>query len=114
MTLQRCDEEQKHRNCLFKQLLENDSKSKSGSLTKKMSDNLRGLLLGDDKKDMSHILCSLGNTSHNEANHARIVTRGYHVKGKTSSLRHYYVIITLLLRHHYVIITSSLKIKGPL
>ena len=54
-------------------------------MTKKMGDNLRDLLIGDNeinRTDMCHVLCSLGNTSHNEANHARIVGRGYHVKGK--------------------------------
>ena len=54
-----------------------------------MGENLRELLIGDDKKDMSHVLCCLGNTSHNEANHARIVTRGYHVKGKKLGQRYF-------------------------
>ena len=54
-----------------------------------MGENLRELLIGDDKKDMCHVLCCLGNTSHNEANHARIVTRGYHVKGKKLG-KHYF------------------------
>ena len=97
MTLKRCDEAENHRECLFKQLIENDSKT-GKKKTKEMSDNLRKLLIGDDKKDLCEILCSLGNTSNNEANHARIITRGYHVKG-----------IILLLHHHYVIITSSLR-----
>ena len=66
---------------MFKQLIDNDSKFGSDS-TKKMSDNLREMLIGDEKKDMCDVLCSLGNTSHNEANHARLITRGYHVKGK--------------------------------
>ena len=50
-----------------------------------MSVDLRALLIGDNdinRTDMCHVLCSLGNTSYNEANHARIVGRGYHVKGK--------------------------------
>ena len=47
-----------------------------------MSDNLRDLLIGDEKNDICELLCCLGNTSNNEANHARIVTRQYHVKGK--------------------------------
>ena len=80
MTSIRCDEDKKHRECLFNQLIANDAKTGSKK-TKLMSDNLRELLLGDEKKDMCHVLCSLGNTSHNEANHARVITRGLHVKG---------------------------------
>ena len=72
-----------------------------------MSDSLRNLLIGDDKKDICEILCSLGNTSHNEANHARIITRQYHVKGITLILRHYYVIITSSLRHQIFFVTST-------
>ena len=80
MTFERCDESEKHRECLFNQLIANDAKT-GGTKTKEMSDNLRALLIGDDKFDVTQILCSLGNTSHNEANHARIITRGYHTKG---------------------------------
>ena len=61
-----------------------------------MGDLLRDLLIGDndiEKTDVTHVLCSLGNTSHNEANHARIIGRGYHTKGK------------ILLRNHKINIT---------
>ena len=87
LTLIRCDEDQNHRECLFKQLIANDAKTGKTKAVE-MSQKLREKLLGDEKKDMCDILCSLGNTSHNEANHARIITRQYHVKG------YYYVIIT--------------------
>ena len=99
MTLQRCDHDEKQRDCLFKQLIDLDQKSKTTTLTEKMSKNLRELLIGDDKKDMCNVLCCLGNTSHNEANHARIVTRGYHVKGEILGL----FFLKNFKRHHDVI-----------
>ena len=73
-----------------------------------MSDNLRDLLIGDEKTDVTQILCSLGNTSHNEANHARIITRGYHTKGMIELLRYYYVISFIFS----IIMTSYLNIQG--
>lgn len=103
----RCDEDQNHRECLFKQLIANDTKTGKTKAVE-MSQKLREKLLGDEKKDMCDILCSLGNTSHNEANHARIITRQYHVKG---------IIITSSLRHHsndLYLLDLYLIIKGPL
>ena len=51
----------------------------SDNLTDKLSDNLRNLLIDND--DLAERLCAMGSTSHAESNHARIVRRGYHVKG---------------------------------
>ena len=49
------------------------------SLTDKLSTKLRHLLI--DKDDFAETLCSMGSTSETEAHHARIIRRGYHVKG---------------------------------
>ena len=72
-------------------------KGQPGHLTGKFEEGLRELLIHGETKtgeDMCQVLCSLGNTSLNEANHARAIRRGYHVKGKNSLRRNYYVIIT--------------------
>ena len=85
LTQKRCDDNEKKREPILKQIIENNSKKgKSGDLLEVFEKGLRELLTEDSKKcgyDMCHILCSLGNTSLNEANHARVIRRGYHVKG---------------------------------
>ena len=64
------------------------AKTKKGqmteSLTEKLSTKLRHLLV--EKDDFAEILCSLGSTSETEAHHARIIRRGYHVKGTLKCL----------------------------
>ena len=82
----RCDADQTDRPCIFKQLIENDKKKSAkklksdGKLTEKLEAELRHLLI--DKEDLAEKLCMLGSTSHCEANHARIINRGWHNKGK--------------------------------
>lgn len=86
----RCDHETKEREAIFKQLLEIDanksqkttkmSDKMSDKLTDKLSAELRHLLV--EKDDFAERLCSMGSTSHAEANHARIINRGFHTKGK--------------------------------
>ena len=88
-TISRCDNDDKERQAIFKQLLDIDAKKcqnktkknvkMSDNLTDKLSDNLRNLLIDND--DLAERLCAMGSTSHAESNHARIVRRGYHVKG---------------------------------
>ena len=53
-------------------------------LSDKLSENLRHLLI--EKDDLAEKLCAAGSTSHAEAYHGRIVTRGLYVKG--DYLRH--------------------------
>ena len=88
LTSKRCDDDAKQREPIFKQLIDIDSKNgKPGHLTGTLEKNLRQLLIyGDGKsgEDFSDVLCCLGNTSLNEANHARAIRRGYHTKGMTS------------------------------
>ena len=58
-----------------------------GHLTGKFENGLRELLIHGETKtgeDMCQVLCSLGNTSLNEANHARAIRRGYLVKGENT------------------------------
>ena len=88
MTSNRCDDIAKQREPIFKQLIDIDTKKKQpGYLTGKLEKNLRELLIYGDTKsgeDFCDVLCSLGNTSLNEANHARAIRRGYHSKGMKS------------------------------
>ena len=82
----RCDADQTERPCIFKQLIENDKKKSAkklksdGKLTEKLEAKLRHLLI--EKEDLAEKLCMLGSTSHLESNHARIINRGWHNKGK--------------------------------
>ena len=48
-------------------------------MTDKLKKNLRHLLV--EKDNFAEKLCCLGSTSQCESNHARIINRGYHVKG---------------------------------
>ena len=82
----RCDNDEVERPPIFKQLLAMDEKKmakKSAKMSDKLSDklsaNLRHLLI--DKDDLAEKLCAAGSTSHAEAYHGRIVTRGFYVKG---------------------------------
>ena len=88
LTSKRCDDDAKQREAIFKQLIDIDTKNgQPGHLTGTLEKNLRELLIcGDGKsgEDFCNILCCLGNTSLNEANHARAIRRGYHTKGMTS------------------------------
>ena len=85
-TQKRCDDEAKQREPILKQLIALDLKrGQPGHLTGIFEKNLRQLLVDGKTKsgeDLCQVLCSLGNTSLNEANHARAIRRGYHVKGK--------------------------------
>ena len=77
----RCDSDAKERPPVFKQLLALDQKKKmSDRLSDKLIKNLRHLLI--EKDDLAERLCDTGSTSALESNHARIVNRGYYVKGK--------------------------------
>ena len=70
---------------MFKQLLALDQKKKmSEKLSEKLIKNLRYLLI--EKEDLAERLCDTGSTSACESNHARIVNRGYYVKGLELSL----------------------------
>ena len=75
----RCDNAQKERSPVFKQLLAIDQKKMSDNLSDKLVINLRELLI--DKNDLAERLCTMGSISQCESNHARIITRGYYVKG---------------------------------
>ena len=83
--LKRCDDDSKQREPILKQLIAMDTKKgQPGHLTGIFEKALRELLIHSETKsghDMCHVLCCLGNTSLNEANHARVIRRGYHVKG---------------------------------
>ena len=70
---------------MFKQLLALDQKKKtSDKLSDKLIKNLRHLLI--EKDDLAERLCDTGSTSACESNHARIVNRGYFIKGEKLSL----------------------------
>ena len=76
----RCDSEAQERPPVFKQLLALDQKKKmSDRLSDKLIKSLRHLLI--EKEDLAERLCDTGSTSACESNHARIVNRGYYVKG---------------------------------
>ena len=86
----RCDHDEIQRPPIFKQLMEIDEKKAaqkskkksdkmSDKLTEKLSENLRHLLIEED--NLAEKLCALGSTSHAEAYHGRIVTRGFYTKG---------------------------------
>ena len=94
----RCDHSENERPAIFRQLLEKDSKTKK-DLTGKLCQELRHLLVDNEKYDFPNKFCALGSTSHCESNHARLTNRGYYQKG-----HYYYVSITSSLRHHYVIV----------
>ena len=51
----------------------------SDNKTDKLVANLRHLLV--EKNDLAENICCMGSTSQCESNHARIVNRGYYVKG---------------------------------
>ena len=66
---------------MFKQLLALDQKKKmSDKMSDKLIKNLRHLLI--EKDDLAERLCDTGSTSACESNHARIVNRGYYIKGE--------------------------------
>ena len=70
---------------MFKQLLALDQKKKmSDKMSDKLIKNLRHLLI--EKDDLAERLCDTGSTSACESNHARIVNRGYFIKGEKLSL----------------------------
>ena len=87
LTPNRCDDDAKQREPIFKQLIDIDrKKGQPGHLTGTLEENLRKLLIEGDTKsgeDFCDVLCCLGNMSLNEANHARAIRRGYHTKGMT-------------------------------